>query len=165
MYTIYTVDYTLNPDGIRTLGPDGTPDSDKVLALFSSVMQEHGVRVYICSSTIYPTPRGLQGMMMFESPSSPDEVMTAITVISENEDAGIAFHSLTDFRPSRNSVIDEGIRTLIEDTAPEAGLLDWEKKELEDPAMLWRAVDSFVIDFRNYVKENLSFTLTAVRNI
>lgn len=165
MYTIYTVDYTLNPDAIRTPGPDGTPDSDKALALFSSVMQEHDVRVYICSSTIYPTPRGLQGLVMFETPSSPDEVMTAITVISENEDKGIAFHSLTDFRPSRNSVIDEGIRTLIEDTAPEAKLLDWEKKELEDPAVLWRAVDSFAIDFRNYIKENLSFTLTAVRNI
>lgn len=165
MYTIYTVDYTLNPEAMRTLRPDGTPDSDKALALFSSEMQEHGIRAYICSSTIYPTPRGLQGLFMFKSPASPDEVMTAITVISENEDAGIAFHSLTDFRPSRSSVIDEGIRTLIEDTAEEAELLDWEKKELEDPAMLWRTVDSFVIDFRNYIRENLSFTLTAVRNI
>ena len=165
MYTIYTVDYTLAPEAIRILGPDGTPDSDKALALFSSVMMKHGIKVYICSSTIYPTPRGLQGMIMFESPSSSDEVMTAITDISENEDMGITFHSLTDFRPSKNSVIDEGIRTLIEDTAPEAKLLDWEKKELEDPAVLWRTVDSFVIDFRNYIKENLSFTLTAVRNI
>ena len=51
MYTIYTVDYTLNPEAIRPLGPEGTPDSDKALALFSSVMQEHGIKVYICSST------------------------------------------------------------------------------------------------------------------